>query len=104
MFGTPTFLNGYARKAHPYDFRTVRLLVAGAEKLQDATSLTYARKFGIRILEGYGATECSPVVCINSLLEPRVGSVGRFCPAWSGNSSPWTACPKAAASSCAAPM
>jgi len=80
MFGTPTFLNGYARKAHPYDFRSVRLLVAGAEKLLDATFQTYARKFGIRVLEGYGATECSPVICINSLLEPRVGAVGKFLP------------------------
>lgn len=80
MFGTPTFLNGYARKAHPYDFRSVRLLIAGAEKLLDATFQTYARKFGIRVLEGYGATECSPVICINSLLEPRVGAVGRFLP------------------------
>lgn len=80
MFGTPTFLNGYARKAHPYDFRSVRLLVAGAEKLQDATFQAYARRFGVRVLEGYGATECSPVLCINSLIEPRVGSVGRFMP------------------------
>ncbi len=80
MFGTPTFLNGYSRKAHPYDFRSVRIMVTGAEKLQDATFQTYSRKFGIRVLEGYGATECSPVVCINSLLEPRPGSVGRFLP------------------------
>jgi acyl-[acyl-carrier-protein]-phospholipid O-acyltransferase/long-chain-fatty-acid--[acyl-carrier-protein] ligase len=80
MFGTPTFLNGYARKAHPYDFRSVRILIAGAEKLLDATFQTYARKFGVRVLEGYGATECSPVVCINSLLEPRVGAVGKFLP------------------------
>jgi acyl-[acyl-carrier-protein]-phospholipid O-acyltransferase/long-chain-fatty-acid--[acyl-carrier-protein] ligase len=80
MFGTPTFLNGYARKAHPYDFRTVRLLVAGAEKLQEATFQTYARKFGLRILEGYGATECSPVITLNSLLESRTGSAGRFMP------------------------
>ncbi|MCC6232204.1 MAG: AMP-binding protein [Verrucomicrobiales bacterium] len=80
MFGTPTFLNGYARKAHPYDFRSVRLMIAGAEKLQQATFDLYARKFGIRILEGYGATECSPVVCLNSPLEPRYGSVGKFMP------------------------
>jgi acyl-[acyl-carrier-protein]-phospholipid O-acyltransferase/long-chain-fatty-acid--[acyl-carrier-protein] ligase len=80
MFGTPTFLNGYARKAHPYDFRSVRLLVAGAEKLQTATFDLYARKFGVRVLEGYGATECSPVICLNSLLEPRPGSVGRLLP------------------------
>jgi acyl-[acyl-carrier-protein]-phospholipid O-acyltransferase/long-chain-fatty-acid--[acyl-carrier-protein] ligase len=80
MFGTPTFLNGYARKAHPYDFRAVRYLVAGAEKLQESTFETYARKFGVRVLEGYGATECSPVICLNSLLEPKVGSVGKFMP------------------------
>jgi acyl-[acyl-carrier-protein]-phospholipid O-acyltransferase / long-chain-fatty-acid--[acyl-carrier-protein] ligase len=80
MFGTPTFLNGYARKAHPYDFRTVRMMVAGAEKLQDSTFHTYARKFGLRVMEGYGATECSPVICVNSLIDARVGSVGRFLP------------------------
>lgn len=80
VVGTNTFLNGYARKAHPYDFRSVKYLVAGAEKLQEATANTWARQFGIRILEGYGATECSPVLCANSRLEPRFGSVGRFMP------------------------
>ncbi|MFM8358031.1 MAG: AMP-binding protein, partial [Verrucomicrobiota bacterium] len=80
MVGTNTFLNGYPKRAHPYDFHTVKYLVAGAEKLQEATATTWARKFGIRILEGYGATECSPVLCSNSRLEPRFGSVGRFVP------------------------
>ncbi len=80
MVGTNTFLNGYARKASPYDFNSVKFLVAGAEKLQEATAQTWARKFGIRILEGYGATECSPVLCANSRVEPQFGSVGRFLP------------------------
>lgn len=80
MVGTNTFLNGYARKAAPYDFQTVKFLVAGAEKVQEATALTWARKFGIRLLEGYGATECSPVLCANNRIEARFGSVGRFVP------------------------
>lgn len=80
MFGTNTFLNGYARRAHPYDFRTVRLLIAGAEKTQQATFDTYAQKFGVRILEGYGATECSPAITITSPLDPKPGSAGRFLP------------------------
>ncbi len=80
LVGTNTFLNGYARRAHPYDFRSVRYLVAGAEKLQESTLNTYARQHGVRILEGYGATECSPVLCVNSRVEPRQGSVGRFLP------------------------
>jgi acyl-[acyl-carrier-protein]-phospholipid O-acyltransferase / long-chain-fatty-acid--[acyl-carrier-protein] ligase len=80
LLGTNTFLNGYARKAHPYDFRTLRYLIAGAEKVQSATLETWARKFGVRILEGYGATECSPIVSVNTWIEPNVGSAGRFLP------------------------
>lgn len=80
MLGTNTFLNGYARRANPYDFNSVKFLVAGAEKIQDATVQTWAKKFGVRILEGYGATECSPAITINSRLEPKSGSVGRFLP------------------------
>ncbi|HWD20979.1 MAG TPA: AMP-binding protein [Verrucomicrobiae bacterium] len=81
FFGTNTFLNGYARKANPYDFRSVRLLIAGAEKLQEATANTWARQYGQRVMEGYGATECSPVITINTPLQPRFGSAGRFVPA-----------------------
>ncbi len=80
LMGTNTFLNGYARKAHAYDFNSVRFLIAGAEKVQTATIDVWARKYGIRILEGYGATECSPMVSLNSRMEPNVGSAGRLVP------------------------
>ncbi|OIR01543.1 bifunctional protein Aas [mine drainage metagenome] len=80
LMGTNTFLNGYARKAHAYDFNSVRFLVAGAEKVQEATFDTWARKFGVRIIEGYGATECSPVIAANTRVESRFGSAGRFLP------------------------
>jgi acyl-[acyl-carrier-protein]-phospholipid O-acyltransferase/long-chain-fatty-acid--[acyl-carrier-protein] ligase len=80
MVGTNTFLNGYARRAHAYDFNSLKFLVGGAEKVQEATAQTWARKFGVRILEGYGATECSPVISANSRMEVEFGSVGRFLP------------------------
>lgn len=80
FLGTNTFLNGYARKANPYDFRTLRLLIAAAEKLQEVTANTWARQFGVRILEGYGATECSPCVTVNTPINPRFGSAGKFLP------------------------
>jgi acyl-[acyl-carrier-protein]-phospholipid O-acyltransferase / long-chain-fatty-acid--[acyl-carrier-protein] ligase len=80
LLATNTFLNGYARKGHPYDFRTLRYLIAGAEKVQSATLDTWAKKFGVRILEGYGATECSPIISINTWVEPSVGSAGRLLP------------------------
>jgi acyl-[acyl-carrier-protein]-phospholipid O-acyltransferase/long-chain-fatty-acid--[acyl-carrier-protein] ligase len=81
LLGTNTFLNGYARKAHPYDLQTVRYLVAGAEKVQTATFELYARKFGVRIHEGYGATECGPVLCINTKMDPNTLTAGRLVPA-----------------------
>lgn len=80
MFATPTFLKHYAKRAHPYDFRKVKMLLGGAEKLTDEIRNTYMDKFGVRVLEGYGATECAPVIAVNTAMRYKAGTVGEILP------------------------
>lgn len=80
LFGTDTFLNGYARVAHPYDFHSVRMILAGAEAVKPRTRDVYMEKFGVRIIEGYGVTEAGPVLATNTPLANKAGTVGRLSP------------------------
>jgi len=65
LLATPTFLNAYTRRCEPEDFGGLRFVMAGAEKLPERISQAFEDRFGIRPLEGYGCTECSPVVTVN---------------------------------------
>jgi len=80
LLSTPTFLHGYAKYCHPYDFYKMRYVLAGGEKLKDEVRQLWSEKFGLRIMEGYGTTETGPVLSLNTPLFFRTGTVGRLLP------------------------
>lgn len=80
MFGTGTFLHHYARNAEADDFKSLKIVVAGAEKLADSVRRTWRERFAIDIMEGYGATEAAPVLAVNHPGHNRPGTVGQLLP------------------------
>lgn len=80
LFGTDTFLSGYARTAKDEDFSSVRLVVAGAEAVKAETKSLWLKRFGAQVLEGFGMTEAAPVVAVNTPNFCRDGTVGQLLP------------------------
>jgi acyl-[acyl-carrier-protein]-phospholipid O-acyltransferase / long-chain-fatty-acid--[acyl-carrier-protein] ligase len=88
FFAANTFMKGYAHHAHPYDFQSLRYALAGAEKLGEDTQRIWMEKFGIRILQGYGVTETSPVIAANTPMVNKLNTVGHFIPGMESHIEP----------------
>ena len=80
LCGTSTFLSYYAKNADPQDFRSIRYVISGGEKLGAEVARVWQEKFGLRIYQGYGATECAPVVSLSAPYCFRTTTVGRLLP------------------------
>lgn len=77
---TPSFFYGYLQKSEPGDFSSIRFAIAGADKLPEKVYDGYLKKHGIRIFEGYGTTETSPVISTNTPAFAKLGSIGKPVP------------------------
>lgn len=83
LLGTPTFLHGIVRSASPQHLETLRLAFVGAEKCPETVfQAIYQRCPAITVIEGYGTTECSPVVSVNDEKDPKMGTIGKVLPSF----------------------
>jgi acyl-[acyl-carrier-protein]-phospholipid O-acyltransferase/long-chain-fatty-acid--[acyl-carrier-protein] ligase len=80
MFGTDSFLSGYARRGHAVDFQSLRYIFAGAERVRPETRAAYMTHFKKPLFEGYGTTETAPVLALNTWANSKPGTVGRLLP------------------------
>lgn len=80
MVGTPSFFWGYLHKSEKGDFESLRIMVSGADKCPDALRDGFKTKHGVTLLEGYGATETSPVISVNTYEFNKPGSTGKVIP------------------------
>jgi acyl-[acyl-carrier-protein]-phospholipid O-acyltransferase/long-chain-fatty-acid--[acyl-carrier-protein] ligase len=80
LLATDTFAAGWAKAASAEDFATVKLTILGAERVKEQTRALWRQRFGIELNEGYGVTECSPVVAVNRPGATRDGTVGPLLP------------------------
>jgi acyl-[acyl-carrier-protein]-phospholipid O-acyltransferase/long-chain-fatty-acid--[acyl-carrier-protein] ligase len=80
IISSDSFAASWGNSAHQFDFHKVRLIIVGAEKLKESTLNLYARKFGLRVFEGYGVTEGAPILAVNTHMRYRFGSVGHIIP------------------------
>jgi len=80
LVGTPSFLSGYLHHSNPGDFTSLKLIVTGADKCPDSLRQAYKEKHGLTIYEGYGTTETSPIITVNTPDRSRPGSVGWVLP------------------------
>ncbi|MEM7730262.1 MAG: AMP-binding protein, partial [Pseudomonadota bacterium] len=88
LFATDTFLQQYMRASRDGGMDSLRIAVCGAERVREETRTTAERRFGFEVLEGYGVTECAPVLAANQPGQIRAGTIGRMLPGLQGRLVP----------------